>query len=300
MPPRCNSIRDPCGHCVLQVKDDGHGALQCHRCDFWFDLKRTSVPAVLLTHLKKVEGLGWLGESCESPAKEALSMSSPKVDEVRKLRESVDELRKNFVSVNEIKRELTEIKSLVNSSSSEVNNIKVELSKPKPHPPEQPAVTLKLLENSISDRSILVIGIDEHEPTLKSSERLEKDLSTAKNLIEKVDPCICSIKDLHRIGKLTHDHKPRPIVITFQSQWDKRMALSKSYMLKNTKLILKTMLTPEKRALEKQLLNLRFKLSNVSIPKHEMKILNLKLYHGKTVLDHSKAPDVLAKQIKDN
>ena len=63
-------------------------------------------------------------------------MSSPKLGEVRKLRESVDELKKNFVSVNEIKRELTEIKSLVNSSSSVVNNIKVELSKPKPHSPE--------------------------------------------------------------------------------------------------------------------------------------------------------------------
>ena len=140
--------------------------------------------------MKKVQGLVWLCESCESPAKEALSMSSPKLDEVRKLRESVDEQKKNFVSLNEIKRELTEIKSLVNSSSSGVN-IKVELSKHKPHPPEPPAVTPKLLENSVFDRSILVFGINEHEPSkLKSSERLEKDLSTAKNFIQKVHPSI--------------------------------------------------------------------------------------------------------------
>ena len=156
MPPRSNSIRDPCGHCALQVKDGGHGAVQCHRCDFWFHLKCTFLPAALLTHLKKVQRLVWHCESCESPAKEALSMSFPKVDEVRKLRESVDKLKKNFVSVNDIKRELTEIKSLVNSSSSEVKNIKVEPSKPKPHPPERPAVTPKLLENSISDRSLIV------------------------------------------------------------------------------------------------------------------------------------------------
>ena len=146
-----------------------------HRCDFWFHLKCTSVPAALLTHLKKVQGLVWLCESFECPAKEALYMSSPKVDEVRKLRESVEELKKNFISVNEIKLELTKIKSLVNSSSSEVN-IKVELSKPKPRTPEPPAVTPKLFENSISDHSILVFGVDEHEPTLKSSERLEKTL----------------------------------------------------------------------------------------------------------------------------
>ena len=215
MPPRSNSIRDSCCHCALQVKDDAHGALQCHRCDFWFHLKCTSVPAALLIHLKKVQGLVWLCESCECPAKEALYMSSPKVDEVRKLRESVDELKKNFISVNEIKRVLTEIKSLVNSSSSEVNNIKVELSKPKPRTPEPPAVTPKLFENSISDRSILVFGVDEHEPTLKSSERLEKGLTTATNLIEKVDPSICSIEDVHRIGKFTPDHRPRPVVVTF-------------------------------------------------------------------------------------
>ena len=215
MPPRSNFIRGPCGHCALQVKVDRHGALQCHRYDFWFQLKCTSVPAALLTHLKKVHGLVWHCECCESPAKEALSTSSPKIDKVWKLRESVDELKKNFVSVNEIKRELTDIKSLVNSSSSEVNNSKVELSKPKPHPHEPPAVTPKLLENAISDRSILVFGMDEHEPTLKSSERLENDLSTAKNLIEKVDPSICSIEDVHRIGKFTPDHKPRPVVLTF-------------------------------------------------------------------------------------
>ena len=219
MPPRSNSIRDPCGHCALQVKNGGHCALQGHRCDFWFHLKCTSVPAALLTHLKKVQGLVWLCEPCECQAKEALSMSSPKVDEVRTLPERVDELKKIFISVNEIKRELTEIKSLVNSSSSEVNNIKVERSEPKPRPPESPAVTPKFFKKSISDRSILVFGIDEHEPTLKSSERLEKDLSTAKNLIEKVDPSICSIEDVHRIGKFTPDHKARPIVVVFQSQW---------------------------------------------------------------------------------
>ena len=201
MPPRSNSIRDPCGHCALQVKDDGHGALQCHRCDFWFHLKCSSVPAALLTHLKKVQGLVWLCESCECPDKEALSMLSPKVDKVRKLRESVDELKKNFVSVNEIKRELTEIKSLVNSSSSEFNKIKFELSKPKPRPPEPPAVTPKFFENSISDCSILSFEIDEHEPMFKSSKRLEKDLSSARNLIEKVDLSIGSIGDVHRIGK---------------------------------------------------------------------------------------------------
>ena len=192
---RSNSIRDPCGHCALQVKDDGHGALQCHRCDFWIHLKCTSVPGALLTHLKKVQGLVWLCESCESPAKEALFVSSPKVDEVRKLREKVDELKKNFVSVNEVKRDMTEIKSLVNSSSSEVNNIKIELSKPKPRPTEPTAVTAKLLANSILGRSILVL------------------LNTSSS--------------------------------TFQSQWDKRMALSKSYMLKNTEFFLKPMLTPE-------------------------------------------------------
>ena len=226
------------------------------------------------------------------------SVSFPKVDEVRKIRDRVDELKKNFISVNEIKRELTEIKSLVNWSSSELNNIKVEPSKPKPRPPEPPAVTSNLVENSISDRSILVLGIEEHEQTLNSSERLEK--TTAKNLIKKVDPSICSIEDVHRFSKFTPDHKPRPIVVTFKSQWDKRMALSKSYKLKNTKYFLKPMLTPEKRALEKLQLNLRFKLSNLGIPKHEMKILNMKLFHGNTVLDHSKAPDVLAKQSEDN
>ena len=94
-------------------------------------------------------------------------------------------------------------------------NIKVELSKPKPRPPEPPAVTPKFFENSISDRSILVLGVGEHEPTLKSSKRLEKDLTTEKNLIEEVDSFICSIEDVHRIGKFTPDHRPRPVVVTF-------------------------------------------------------------------------------------
>ena len=93
MPPRSNSIKYPCGHCALQAKDDGCGALQCNRCGFWFHPKCTSVPAAPLTHLKKVQGLVWLCESCECPAKEALSMPSPKVDEVQKLPESVDELK---------------------------------------------------------------------------------------------------------------------------------------------------------------------------------------------------------------
>ena len=129
MPPRSNSSRDPCGHCALQVKYNGHGALQCHRCYFWCHLKCTSVPAALLTHLKKVQVLVWLCGFVNLQL-EALSMSSPKVDKVRKLHESVDELKKNFVSVNEITRGLTWIKYLVNLSSSEVNKLKVEVSEP--------------------------------------------------------------------------------------------------------------------------------------------------------------------------
>ena len=70
-------------------------------------------------------------------------MSSPKIIEVQKLCESLDELKKNSVSVNEIKRELVEINSIVNSSSSEFNNILGEWTKPKPRLPAPPAATPK-------------------------------------------------------------------------------------------------------------------------------------------------------------
>ena len=44
----------------------------------------TKNEAALLIDLKKVQGFVWLCESCECPAKEALSMSAPKPDEVWK------------------------------------------------------------------------------------------------------------------------------------------------------------------------------------------------------------------------
>ena len=145
---------------------------------------------------------------------------------------------------------------------------------------------------------ILIFGIGEREPKLKSSERKEKDLSTAKkNLIEKVDPSNGSTEDVHWIGKFTPDHKPRLVVDTFQ--WDKRIALRNSYMLKNANFFLKPMLTSENEPWKQQL-SLHFKLSNLGVPKQEIKVLNYKFCHRKTVLDHLISPDVLAKQTKDN
>ena len=48
---------------------------------------------------------------------------------------------------------------------------------------------------------------------------------------KSIRPFAPSKTSTHRIDRFTPDHKPRPVVGTFQSQRDKRMALSKSYIL---------------------------------------------------------------------
>ena len=93
-----------------------------------------------------------------------------------------------------------------------------------------------------------------------------------------------SIKDLFRIGKRKDDSpRPRPIILRFHSTFDTRLILAKAYQLKtfNMPVFISKSLSTAEQVQMRKLLKKRHEIStNEGIPKNELRIRNLKLFHG--------------------
>ena len=86
------------------------------------------------------------------------------------------------------------------------------------------------------------------------------------------------------IGKKKDDSlRPRPIILRFHSTFDTRFILAKAYQMKTFSMpvfISKSLSTAEQVQMRKLLKKRHEKSTNEGIAKNELRIRNLKLFHG--------------------
>ena len=91
-----------------------------------------------------------------------------------------------------------------------------------------------------------------------------------------------NINLVKRLGpfKEQSDH-PRSLIVKFSNEWTARKCLTKGYKLRNYDypVYINKSLSKEEVVLEKRVLKKRWELMQKGIPKVELKINNLKLFH---------------------
>ena len=176
----------------------------------------------------------------------------------RTFKYTIELLTKNFKDdINEIKRTVEDLKTSLNFSQKDIDNIKSRIYKAEERIMEaeegihdaQAEIDHSLdqqeyLENQSRRNNVKVFGIPEKDAkegleSWEESEQLVKNEIKSKLKIE-VD---LNIERAHRVGKLrpqpSHRHdgskvkiRPRPIIVRFQSWKDKEMVVKKARQLK--------------------------------------------------------------------
>lgn len=96
------------------------------------------------------------------------------------------------------------------------------------------------------------------------------------------------IREVHRYGKYDNERtSPRMLSVTFQSVWEPGKILAAANKLKSYhhKIFVRRVLSKSEYAIEKQLLKKRWELIQSGIPRQELKIKSLNLYHNDVIIN---------------
>ena len=243
--------------CAKCKKEEGPNEkwVQCDTCDSWYHNECSGLEPEIYPLLEKAKLLLFRCISCYE--KKNLTETSRKV---------LKDTLKEFVLVI-VKKAAEESKP---TKSSESNY-------------SQPGATP--MRNSIDkekcDYELKVSGIPEGKGEFTSN--TEHEISQINSVFNHLNVNV-KIKDLFRIGKKKDDSpRPRPITLRFHSTFDTRLILAKAYQLKTFSMpvfISKSLSTAEQVQMRKLLKNRHEISSNEGIAKNELRIRNLKLFHG--------------------
>ena len=97
-----------------------------------------------------------------------------------------------------------------------------------------------------------------------------------------------STADSFRMGRYkTENERPRSLVVTLTSVWDKNKIIQNSHLLKTykNKIFISSELTSTERIVERKLLKKRWELIQSGVARKDLKIRNLKLYKQNELVD---------------
>jgi len=148
----------------------------------------------------------------------------------------------------------------------------------------KPTPITEIKQVSTDNRSkyqIRVNGIKEAPKSLKFLERQEFERGCFSEILEHLNENNINFTDCFRLGKLREDSKkPRTLLVTLTSIWDKRKILSKGNLLSNYKnaVFISPALSLTELKTEKQVLKKRWQLIQEGTERKHIKIRNLKLF----------------------
>ena len=128
------------------------------------------------------------------------------------------------------------------------------------------------------------------EPTDNTQlKRMESDENLVSDVLKHLNEWdrhnVSSVKRLRQF-KSTNT-RPRSVLVKFSNEWTASKVLKKAQLLKEfrTPVFVSKSLTSDELALEKLILKKRWELINSGIPKQDLKVRNLQLFHKDIVLD---------------
>jgi len=204
------------------------------------------------------------------------------------LKETSDKQELKDISYNSTTNKIVEMEKGILDLKNEINLLKETISTDKtnknadsdnvPQPPANHTYKSPTLKYQLR-----ISGVMEQEENLKHFERQKLDFQYAEKMLKHIGKENCKLSDCFRLGKFKKDQKkPRWLVITFISVWDRNMVLQSSSALSTfeDRIFLSPVLSPADMELEKKILKKRRELINDGANKKELKIKNLKLYYA--------------------
>jgi len=193
------------------------------------------------------------------------------------------------LTVRAINTKITGIESDFNTSISSLSHRIDELKKEmegqviekreaiKPAPCKPPIVT----SEANTKIQIRIMGVKEAPEEMKFIERFEYECTYVKRILSHLNENNINITDCFRLGKFKKDaHRPRTLLVTLTSIWDKRKILSKATLLSTfgENIFISPALSPSEINIEKKILKKRWQLISDGTDRKQIKIKNLKLF----------------------
>jgi len=135
--------------------------------------------------------------------------------------------------------------------------------------------------NSSLKFQLRIAGIKEAEEGQKYLDRQQHDIQNVEMILTHINRGNCKITDCFRLGKYKKESKrPRYVLVTFSSVWDRNMVLQSSKLLSNfqAKVFISPALNTQEMEIEKALLKKRYELISSGVNREQIKIKNLKLF----------------------
>ena len=135
---------------------------------------------------------------------------------------------------------------------------------------------------------IRIAGVPEVSSTFKTNERLEYERNYIQDIFNFMGLSTVSTADSFRMGRYkTENERPRSLVVTLTSVWDKNKIIQNSHLLKTykNKIFISSELTSTEKIVERKLLKKRWELIQSGVARRDLKIRNLKLYKQNELVD---------------
>jgi len=136
-------------------------------------------------------------------------------------------------------------------------------------------------KNTVLKYQLRFSGITEAPENKKHMERQKHDFENVEKIIKHLERPNAKVTDCFRLGKFKKENnRPRTLLVTFSSVWDRNVILQSGYMLATfpDKVFISPALTTEDIETEKKILKKRYALIKSGTDRKEIKIRGLKLY----------------------
>ena len=266
---RANSTaeQDVCNKCSETIG----GWIFCYSCRKWMHDKCCGISPELVQQITMIDNIQYVcGECLKSNEPINQKILDNTLDKV--ITPKIEVILSNFT--DKLTEKFTEIAGTVSSSAQTYAAV-------ASTPTTVPAISSPF--DNTWTRELKIDGISENRGDFKS--QTESDIHHITAILNHLgEDSFVKVRSFKRLGKrIATSTRPRTLLVEFTSQFDCVKVLSKAYKLQSfqSPIYISKSLSPTDQIKLRKILKLRTDVSTKdNIPKSDLKIKNLKLYHN--------------------
>jgi len=196
------------------------------------------------------------------------------------------------LKIADVNNKMTQMENNMNNSILSLNkqilDLKDKIEEQKSLPINSPPEPAKIVQQTNTKLQIRIMGVKEAPSDMNHIDRHAYELNCIQNILAHINETNIHITDCFRMGKFKADsQRPRTLLVTLSSVWDKRKILSKTTLLSNfgPKIFISPALSPSEINIEKRILKKRWELISKGVERKNIKIRSLKLFVNDEEID---------------
>jgi len=190
--------------------------------------------------------------------------------------------------MNEFEKKLNNLIRTLDSVEEKSKNVCNTNSTVSPEPNAAKLETNKRSVYPSLKYQIRIRGIDEAPDSLSYIDRQKYEIEQVEKILNHMNKNNCKICDCFRLGKYNKNmHKPRSLLVTFASVWDRNIVIQSASSLSNysSEIFITPALSPQDMEKEKQILKKRWELIQSGTDRKQIRIKNLQLLVDGKIVD---------------